>query len=277
MTAIDPSAFDALATDYDNSFTVSQLGRLLRARVWTRLAACFSPAQHLLELACGTGEDAVWLARRGLHVTATDGSADMIGLARAKADSANVPDRVDARHLSLQELIATGLSQKPDAPGRYRPDSTVKFDGVYSNFGGLNTIRDWRSLARRLAGLVKPRSLALFVPMGPVCPWEIVWYLGHGQPRTAWRRRFGAATAQIGSSTIPIWYASPRLLAAEFSPWFDHIHTESLGLWLPPSYLGHFVDRWPGFFARLCRLERKLAGLTGGWGDHYIIVFQHRG
>jgi SAM-dependent methyltransferase len=277
LSAIDPGAFDALAPDYDNSFTASRLGRLLRARVWSRLEEAFSPGQHLLELACGTGEDAVWLAGRGLHVTATDGSAEMIELARAKADSAGVSDRVEARQLSLQELMATGLAQKPAGPGRCRPESNVKYDGVYADFGGLNTIRNWRTLARRLAGLVKPRSLALFVPMGPLCPWEVVWHLGHGQPRTAWRRRFGTATAQIGSSTIPIWYPSPRLLAAEFSPWFRHIHTESLGLWLPPSYLDHFVDRWPGFFTKLSHLERRLAGLTGGWGDHYIIVFQHRG
>jgi hypothetical protein len=57
-------------------------------------------------------------------------------------------------------------------------------------------------------------------------------------------------------------------------PWFTHQETQSLELWLPPSYLGHFVNRRPGLFRRLNRFEEATARLTGGWGDHYIIVFR---
>ena len=48
---------------------------MLRGRVWQTLERTFTPGQHILELACGTGEDALWLAQRGIQVTATDGSA----------------------------------------------------------------------------------------------------------------------------------------------------------------------------------------------------------
>jgi hypothetical protein len=43
---------------------------------------------------------------------------------------------------------------------------------------------------------------------------------------------------------------------------------------LPPSYLEHLVVRRPGLFNRLARLERRTAHLTGGWGDHYVLVLQ---
>jgi hypothetical protein len=49
-----------------------------------------------------------------------------------------------------------------------------------------------------------------------------------------------------------------------------------LELWLPPSYLDHFVNQWPGFFARLNQFEKATARLTGGWGDHYIIIFKRK-
>ena len=51
MPAIDPTAFDAFATDYDDTFTRSALGRFLRPRVWEKLAEHFSAGQHILELA----------------------------------------------------------------------------------------------------------------------------------------------------------------------------------------------------------------------------------
>jgi hypothetical protein len=140
----------------------------------------------------------------------------------------------------------------------------------------LNTINDWRGLARRLAQLLKPGGKVVLVPMGPVCPWEIGWYLLHGQVKTALRRLGERAPAKIGDSVIPIWYPSARRLKADFAPWFDHVETQSLGLWLPPSYLDHFVDRRPKLFEWLNRLEQATAKLTGGWGDHYIVVFQRR-
>ena len=54
-------------------FTESRLGELLRQAVWRRLDDVFRPGDRVLELDCGTGEDAVHLARRGVRVLATDG------------------------------------------------------------------------------------------------------------------------------------------------------------------------------------------------------------
>jgi SAM-dependent methyltransferase len=267
------SAFDAFAAAYDDDFTHSPLGQLLRPRVWDILVRHFTAGQHVLELTCGTGEDAVWLARRGVNVTATDGSAEMVKKAKAKAEEqgregAGERGSVEVKQVSLQEVAQGYFGGQRSAVGG-------RFDGVFSNFGGLNTIGAWQSLAAALAEIVKPGGKVILVPMGPVCPWEILWYLTHGQPKAAFRRfSRRAVPAKIGGSIIPIWYPSARQLRVDFSPWFRHQATESLELWLPPSYLDHLVNKWPAFFARLNQFEKATARLSGGWGDHYIIVLK---
>ena len=259
-TSANPTAFDDFAVDYDRNFTQSILGRLLRPRVWEKLIANFNPGQHLLELACGTGEDAVWLAGQGLRVTATDGAAEMVNATQTKAEAGGVSAQVMVEQVTLQQVAGGYFDQL--------------FDGVYSNFGGLNTIGEWRSLAKTLAQIVRPGGKLVLVPMGPVCPWEIGWHGLHGQLQVAVRRLRQPTTAKIGQATIPIWYPSAKRLRADFSPWFRHRQTESLGLWLPPSYLDHLVNRWPALFARLNKFEKATASLTKGWGDHYLSVFE---
>jgi SAM-dependent methyltransferase len=260
--SVDPTAFDAVAHDYDAGFTNSRLGRMLRSRVWQELAEHFHPGQHILELACGTGSDALWMAQQGMRVTASDGSAEMVQVAQAKVDQAGMADRVQVEQIALQEVGPSHFS------------SSSHFEGVLSDFGGLNTINDWRSLAARLAPLLLADSRAVLVVMGPFCPWEIGWHLLHGEWATAVRRLRGGATADLGQMTIPVWYPSARRLRHDFRPWFHHIKTESLGLWLPPSHLGLLVDRWPTIFARLAQIEEATARLTAGWGDHYLLVLE---
>ena len=311
---IDSTAFDAFAAEYDDSFTHSQLGQWLRPRVWQHLSRHFQPGDHILELACGTGEDALWLAQHNIHVTATDGSAEMVKVAAAKAARAGLSDKVQVYQLSLQELAAgrwpLAASQEAVSSQQLAATSNQSsvtseqsavhnsqftihnsqfsnpqslnlsisqspaFSGILSNFGGLNTIADLRPLAQALAPLVKPGGKAVLVPMGPVCPWEVAWYGLHGDVKRAMRRFRGRATAHIGPTTIPIWYPSARQVRQAFSPWFHHIQTESLGFFLPPSYLEHLVHRWPRLFRALNHLDQSTARLWRGWGDHVIIILQ---
>lgn len=259
----DPAVFDGVAADYDERFTNTALACILRRRVWRRLGQSFSPGQHILELACGTGEDAVWLAKKGVHVTATDGSQEMIQLVQEKARQNGVTDLLVTQTLSLQ-AIASGESLLENE----------RFDGVFSNFGGLNTIDEWPALARSLAKLIRPGGRVVLVPMGPFCPWEIVWHLAHAQPKEAFRRFSGSSRAKIGQRTIPVWYPSGRQLRWAFHPWFRQLSVESLGFWLPPGYLGQLLSRWPALWITLGGLDALTARLTSGAGDHYMIILE---
>ena len=67
-------AFDHIGARYDVEFTNTELSRWFRQRAWERLAALYQPGDTVVEFGCGTGEDAIFLAKRGVRVLASDGS-----------------------------------------------------------------------------------------------------------------------------------------------------------------------------------------------------------
>ncbi|BDB42640.1 SAM-dependent methyltransferase [Mycobacterium kiyosense] len=65
-------------------------------------------AGQALDLACGRGQDSVWLARRGLYVWGLDISAVAIGLARELAQHNNVGDRCRFDVVDLDDGLPPG-------------------------------------------------------------------------------------------------------------------------------------------------------------------------
>ncbi len=65
-------------------FTNSAIGRAQRDSVWEAAARTFLPGSNILELNCGTGEDAFFLSRLGMSVYACDASENMIAVARRR-------------------------------------------------------------------------------------------------------------------------------------------------------------------------------------------------
>ncbi|HWQ13628.1 MAG TPA: class I SAM-dependent methyltransferase, partial [Roseiflexaceae bacterium] len=238
-----------------------------------RLAPLFAPGERVLELGCGTGEDALWLARRGVHVTATDASPGMLAAARAKAEAAGVAGMVDFARLDIADC------SEPGSQASIFKLQSSSFDGALSNFGALNCLPDRRPLAGLLAQLVRPNGRVALVVMGPLCPWEIGWHLARGRMRDALRRLQPGAPAHVGGgATLRVWYPSPRRLRAELAPHFRHLETVGVGALLPPSYLHRAVERHPALFATLALLERRMGGrFPWTWlNDHYLSIFERR-
>ena len=96
--------FDSLAAGYDREFTDTLIGAAMRQAVWSRLDAAFGPGQRVLELNCGTGEDAVHLGRRGVQVLATDVSARMLDATREKVARAGLAGVVQVEQLDIRAL-----------------------------------------------------------------------------------------------------------------------------------------------------------------------------
>jgi SAM-dependent methyltransferase len=253
------TAFDELARDYDATFTDTAVGKALREIVWSRLDGAFGASRHVLELGCGTGEDALHLARAGIKVTATDVSAEMIAVAEAKMHSraAAAPSGLAVDfHCLPMEGVAASLHSRP-------------FDGVFSNFGAINCVPDLPSLAEDLAGLLAPGAPLLWVVMGRRAPWEWLWYLPRGEVRRA-LRRFQPTVEWRG---LQISYPTPGEVVTALQPWFRVRRLSPLGCILPPTYAAGWLNRSPRTLHALMRLElmAQRSPALAAWSDHYIV------
>jgi ubiquinone/menaquinone biosynthesis C-methylase UbiE len=255
------TAFDRVALSYDDVFTRSVIGRAQRKQVWRALLAAFQPGERILELNCGTGEDARFLAQKGRSVVACDASSVMLevaeGRGRLEAGSAGI----EYRQLANEELSVL-LGQEC-------------FDGAFSNFSGLNCVADLRPVARNLAALVKPGGRVLICVWTRVCVAELAWFLLHGQVGKAFRRLSGKAAARVGGVTIAVSYPTVRTVRRVFSPWFRLETRSAVGLFVPPSYVEAWARKHDKLFARLEKLDQIFSSLPifRVTGDHVLLEF----
>ncbi len=253
-------SFDAAAQTYDKDFTYTQLGLWLREIVRDHLP--FKPGDHILEIGCGTGEDAIWLAQKGIHVTATDAARQMLAETDQKARDRGLDKFLQVEQLDVNQLM---------------PLSHRHFDGVLSNFGVVNCAVNRRALADYLADYLPQGAKVVIVMMNPLCAWEIGWYMLHAQPRTAFRRlraNRGLSAHAGGGSNVQVWYPTAKQLQKEFKPAFDHVKTVGVGAFLPPSYLEHIVRRYPAVFQHLASIDRRYSRFLSLINDHYLITFK---
>src|SRR6516165_9492541 len=89
-------AFDSVAADYDGPRGNNALIQEMREEMWRWLDLTFAPGGHLLDLGCGTGLDAVRMARLGHRVTATDWSEQMVRRTNERAAQEQLTARVVA-------------------------------------------------------------------------------------------------------------------------------------------------------------------------------------
>jgi SAM-dependent methyltransferase len=256
-----PSPFEALAASYDETFTRSRIGTRMRSAVWRRLDAAFVSPARVLELGCGTGEDAVHLAKRGVFVLATDPAEGMVAQARAKVERANVADRVTTRTLDAGRLDETDL----DGP----------FDGAFSNFGALNCVPDLAAVAAGLSRHVRPGGRVLLCLMGRYVPWEWGWYLAHGDRKAAFRR---AAKGGAEWRGLRIAYPGVRDLRRLFAPGFRFLGARAIGVLVPPSYVEGWAARHPRLLAGLDAVERRIEAMPPfpSLADHVLVELERR-
>lgn len=109
---------------------------------------------YALDLGCGEGGDAVWLAEHGWHVVATDVSTTALDRARAAAASRGVADRIEFVEHEL-------TSSFPDG----------SFDLVSAHFLHSTVEMDRTAILRRAAAAVAAGGALLIVDHAAAPPW----------------------------------------------------------------------------------------------------------
>jgi SAM-dependent methyltransferase len=260
------SPFDGIAAEYDAIFTDSRIGHAQRSAVWAELAGAFHPGDRILEVGCGTGVDACFLAERGVSVVACDSSREMIRVAQGRACN---------RLCFFRNAAVTFRQCAAEQLGRF--SSYLPFDGAFSNFGVLNCIADLRQFAQTLAPLLKPSARVLLCLMGPCCAWEFIWLACHGDLKRATRRLRGSRTiATVGAGTVNVHYPTLRALRRAFRPEFCLRAVKGIGVAVPPTYFSPLVNRFPRVLDAAALLDRALARCPGIQilADHILLTLE---
>ena len=260
------SPFDGVAAHYDADFTHTLIGRAQRARVHRLLSRLTGTAPlTILEINCGTGEDAVHLAGAGHTVTASDISAEMLGIAEAKARARSVVIH------TLQWDLRTPY-----------PGTATTYNLIFSNFGGLNCL-DPTALQQtfaRVHDLLKPDGVFVGVVMGKCCLMESVYMLFTGRWRSINRRgRDGMVSVPLQSGAfVDTWYYSPSEIATALRPQFDQLFMAPVGVTIPPGYMESRTP-WKKALNTFCIAIDPLFShaLFARCSDHFCFAYKKRG
>ena len=212
-----------------------------------RVDGLFAEGEAILDLGCGTGEDASRLALLGVGHYAIDSSPEMVRIARERG--------IDAHLLPIEEIGAL--------QGR--------FDGAISNFGALNCVERISDLREPLSRLIRPGGYLAFCLMGRFCLWETIWYALRGQAGKAARRWPGHASSSLG---LRVFYPTVRDVARSLSPEFELVSAAGIGIFVPPSDVAGLQDTHVNLMGRI-------DAMVGSWplfralADHRLLVFRN--
>ena len=255
--------FDLYATNYDDHFTFSQIGIAQRTQVYKHLAPRINfKNAKVLEVNCGTGEDAIWMTQKGASVAATDVSNSMIKVAKAKV----IGKSIDFVNLDLRSIDS------------FKPE---KFDLIFSNFGGLNCLNrhEFMEFANKCSLLQNTTSKLAFVIMSERCLWEKFYYTLKGDVANSVRRlnKQGADTS-IDNIKFKTYYYSPSEIQLYFSDKYKVISKFPIGLCVPPSYLDQYFKKRKWLFNILSRLDAILTNFSifSNYADHYLIILEKK-
>jgi SAM-dependent methyltransferase len=260
---MQPQAFDTYAKDYDAHFTNSLIGKAQRLEVYRQSEKYISfNSKKVLEINCGTGEDAVWMAGLGASVMATDISEGMLRVTEQKKSGL----AITTRQLSSRDI------------GTLSPE---KFDLIFSNFGGLNCLseKELNDFKNGCVQLQNKSGKLAFVIMGTKCWWERFYYNRKKDPVKAKRRLNKAGTETVmDGNHFKTWYYSPDDIRVLFNNDYKHVTTKPIGLFVPPSYLEHIAKKRKVLFGLLKLMDALFGNFSflADRADHYLIVFEKK-
>lgn len=258
-------AFSKQSVIFDQLYSTNTIVNYKRKRVRSHVLQYLQAHSHILELNSGTGEDAIFFARQGHKVHATDISEGMQQQLTAKVKSAGLTHLITNEICSFTELE--------------RLEHKVPYDHIFSNFAGLNCTGELDKVLHSFAPLLHSGGVATLVILPKFCLWEFL-LMFKGLFRTAFRRLFSknGVEAHLEGTYFHCWYYNPSYVVECLKDKFDLLSVEGLCTIVPPSYIEGFAEKHPAVYRYLKAKEDRLK-TKWPWqviGDYYIISLRKR-
>lgn len=258
-------AFSKQAAVFDELYNTDEIIQYKRTRVRNHVLQYLKARSSILELNCGTGEDALFFARHGHHVHATDIADGMLHQVEAKLHASQNDGQISFELCSFTQL-QTLQNRGP-------------FDLIFSNFGGLNCTGELDKVLQSFSSLLKPGGSVTLVIITKFCLWETLLVFKR-KFKTAFRRFFSdkGRKAHVEGTYFICWYYNPSYIIRHLKNDFDVLSIEGLCTLVPPAYIQNFARKYPRLFSSLKNKEDKWAA-RWPWkyiGDYYIISLKKR-
>ena len=256
--------FDKIATFYDELFTRTAIGKMQRNIICNYLDESLSTNQriNILELNCGTGEDTVYFAKKGLCVVATDLSDEMLKLTNEKINKLGMNKYVKTKKLDLTNTSDFNFNQK--------------FDLIFSNFGGLNCVdkESLKKLSDVLSSILNERGRIIFVLMPNFAFWDSFYFLIKLKFNEIFRRASSKSIkVNLNGESVQTFYYSPKEIANIFGAKFKVQNIRPVGFFIPPSFLNKFFLKKKKTLRTLEMFEISVSKFSflAKFSDHFLI------
>jgi len=248
------SNFDLAAASYDDQFSNTCIGKEQRRQVWKCIEKYIRlETPNVLEINCGTGEDAILWSNKGAKVHATDISEAMINIAKEKHPQIDF-EVLDVNHLDHH---------------------SGSYDLIFSNFGGLNCLSptQLKAFFQSTKEKLNPDGTLQIVLMGGKCWWDKLFLILKGRWKERNRRNSSEGIpVNVEGKMVTTWYYSPKEIEQLAMGLFDIESKHPIGLFIPPSFLAKAFERHKIAFSMLKFLDKFLTfSFLSNRADHYFV------
>ncbi|MEZ7901661.1 MAG: methyltransferase domain-containing protein [Flavobacteriales bacterium] len=251
--------FSKIAEEYEELEESSSLIQYKRKIIRGHLLNRLDKGSNLLEINCGSGLDALYFAKRGYKVLATDVANGMLQEVKLKIGRNKLEGKLSCQKVSFDELSKFEEKQ---------------FSGIFSNFGGLNCIdgSEINQVIKDFAKIIKPRGVITLVIMPKNTPYE--WLRILKGNKSAFRRlNTDGVIANVKGEKIMTYYHSAGEVKRMLKQDFENIQIENIFTFGPSGSSYHYPKKYPFLFKVLITIDKFLnkIGVLKGVGDYYII------